>query len=67
MAQLTAYGKEVKKRLIDMDKSQDWLIDQIREKSGMFCDGGYLYKVLTGQRGAKRIVSAINESLGINS
>lgn len=65
MAQLTAYGKEVKKRLIDIGQPQEWLIGQIKEKTGLFCDAGYLYKIFTGDRNAPTIVTAINEILGI--
>ncbi len=65
MAQLTVYGKEVKKRLIDIGQSQEWLIGQIRDKTGLFCDGGYLYKILVGERNAPSIVNAINEILGL--
>lgn len=65
MAQLTAYGREVKKRLIDLGQTQDWLINQVKEKTGLFCDGGYLYKIFTGDRKAPSIVSAINDILEI--
>jgi len=63
MAQVTAYGKSVKKRLIDIGQSQEWLICQIKEKTGLFCDGGYLYKIFVGERNAPSIVAAINEIL----
>lgn len=65
MAQLTAYGKEVKKRLIDIGQSQEWLISQIRERTGLFCDAGYLYKIFVGERNAPSIVGAINEILHV--
>lgn len=41
MAQLTVFGKEVKKRLVDMDQRQVWLIDQVREKTGLYFDDSY--------------------------
>ncbi len=63
MAQVTDYGKSVKKRLIDIGQSQEWLIRQVKEKTGLFCDGGYLYKIFIGERNAPSIVSAINEIL----
>lgn len=65
MAQLTAYGKRVKKRMIDMDKSSGWLINEVHQKTGMYIDSGYVHKILTGQRAAPKIVEAINEVLGI--
>lgn len=65
MAQLTEYGKNVKKRLIDIGKRQDWLIEQIEQNTGLKCDGGYMYKILTGQRKAPKIVAAICEILDL--
>lgn len=59
------YGKEIKKRLIDMDKTQVWLIDQVKERTGLFFDSSYLYKVMTGTLRTPTIVSAINEVLNI--
>lgn len=63
MIQLTAYGKDVKKRLIDIGQSQEWLAGQVKEKTGLFCDTAYLYKILIGERNPPSIVSAINEIL----
>ena len=65
MAQLTEYGKNVKKRLIDVGQSQEWLAGQVREKTGLFCDTAYLYKILAGERNPPSIVNAINEILGL--
>lgn len=62
---LTPFGKEVKKRLVDLERSQDWLIQQITAKTGLFMDSGYMHKVLTGERNAPRIVQAIREILDI--
>jgi hypothetical protein len=61
----TDYGKEVKKRLIELDKSQTWLIEQVKKKTGMFVDSSVLNKVLTDRLNSKTIITAINEILGI--
>lgn len=61
----TDYGKEVKKKLIELDKSQTWLIEKIKEKTGMFVDSSVLNKVLTDRLNSKPIITAINEILGI--
>lgn len=63
MAQLTDYAKTIKKRLIDVEQTQEWLIGRVVEKTGLFCDSGYLYKIFTGERNAPSIVKAINEIL----
>lgn len=55
MAQLSDFGKAVKIRLIEMDKSQDWLIKQVQERTGDYFDSSYLWRImsgaLTGERG----------------
>ena len=61
----TDYGKEVKKRLIELDKPQSWLIEQVKKKTGMFVDSSVLNKVLTDRLNSKTIITAINEILGI--
>ena len=61
----TDYGKEVKMRLVKLDKSQTWLIEKIKEKTGMFVDSSVLNKVLTDRLNSKPIITAINEILEI--
>ncbi|MGE4276924.1 MAG: XRE family transcriptional regulator [Lawsonibacter sp.] len=65
MAQFTAFGKEVKKALIDVDETQDWLMKKIGANTGLFVDSGYMYKILTGERSAPKIVQAIREILDL--
>jgi hypothetical protein len=48
-----------------MGKNQKWLEEAISEKTGLYVDGGYMYKILTGERSAPKIVEAIQEILGI--
>lgn len=63
MAQITSFGKEIKKRLIDIDKSQDWLIGQVKEKTGLYFDSSYMYKIQTGQLSSPKIVNSIRDIL----
>lgn len=63
MTQLTVFGKEVKKKLVDIGQSQAWLMDKINGKTGLFIDSSYMYKILTGKRNAPKIVSAIRDIL----
>lgn len=65
MAQFTAFGKSVKKKLVDIDRTQEWLADQVNAQTGCFVDSGYMYKILTGQRNAPKIVQAIREILDL--
>ena len=65
MSNLTDYGKSIKHRLIDMDKTQKWLQDAVTEKTGLYMDRSYMTKILTGQLETPKIVAAINEILGL--
>ena len=54
------FGKAIKKRLIDIDQTQEWLMEMVREKTGgMFIDSSYLQKILKGERNPQKIVDAI--------
>lgn len=59
------FGLCVKTELLRQGKEQKWLEEQISEKTGLFIDSGYMYKILTGKRNAPKIVEAICEILDI--
>ena len=63
--ELTPYGKEVKKRLIDLNRTQAWLIEQGKESTGQYCDSSLIYKLSTGQLNVPKIREAINRALGM--
>lgn len=65
MAKLSEFGKEIGKRLIDLDKPQLWLIEEVRSKTGLYFDDSYLYKIKTGQLATPKIVQAIRDILDI--
>ena len=65
MAQFAVYGKEIKKRLIDLGRTQTWLIEQVRKKTGLYFDDSCLYKIQTGKLSTPSIVTAINEILNL--
>ena len=54
MAQINEFGKAVKIRLIEMDKTQAWLIRQVRERTGDFFDSSYLHRILSGKLTAEK-------------
>lgn len=64
-AVLTPFGKEIKKRLVDMDHTQAWLIQQVAEKTGLYFDRSYMHKIQTGQLATPKIVQAIREILDL--
>lgn len=64
-SKFTDFGLCVKTKLLRMGKDQVWLEKSVSEKTGLYVDGGYMYKILTGQRNAPKIVAAICEILSI--
>ncbi len=55
MTQLTVFGKEVKKKLVDMDaQNQAWLMDKINGKTGLLLIAVICTKSLTGKRNAQK-------------
>lgn len=59
------FGLCVKTELLRTGKSQKWLEEAVAEKTGLFVDNGYMWKILTGERNAPKIVEAICEILNI--
>ena len=57
------FGLAVKVKLLTTGKTQKWLEEAVSEKTGLYVDGRYMYKILTGQRNAPKIVTAIMEIL----
>lgn len=64
-SKFTDFGLCVKTELLRQGKEQKWLEEAVSEKTGLFVDNGYMYKILTGQRNAPKIVEAICEILNI--
>lgn len=65
LSKFSDFGLCVKTELLRLGKEQKWLEETVSEKTGLFVDGGYMYKILTGQRNAPKIVAAIREILNI--
>ena len=59
----TDFGLFVKTELLRRGKDQKWLEEAVRERTGLYVDGSYLYKILTGKRNAPKITEAITEIL----
>ena len=66
MTKLCQFGKEIKKRLVDIDKNQEWLILQVRTDTGLYFDSSYLYKVLVGKIATPSIIASICKILDIS-
>lgn len=59
------FGLCVKTELLRQGKEQKWLETAVSEKTGLYVDNSYMYKILTGQRNAPKVVAAICEILDI--
>lgn len=61
----TEFGLCVKTKLLRIGKEQNWLEREVTSRTGLFMDSGYMYKILTGQRSAPKVVQAIREILDL--
>ena len=62
---LTPFGKAIKKKLVDLDKNQSWLMEIVRERTGLYFDSSYMNKIMVGKLATPKIVKAIREILDI--
>lgn len=65
LSKYSDFGLCVKTELLRLGKEQKWLEEAVSEKTGLYVDSGYMYKILTGQRNAPKIVTAICELLDL--
>lgn len=65
ISKFSDFGLCVKTELLRIGKTQKWLEEAVAEKTGLFVDGGYMHKILTGKRNAPKIVATICEILNI--
>ena len=59
----TEFGLCVKDKLLRCGKDQKWLGEEVTKRTGLYVDSGYMYKILTGQRNAPKVVEAVCEIL----
>lgn len=65
MTKICDFGKEVKKRLVDINQSQAWLISEVERDTGKYFDSGYLHRILRGEVSTPGIVASIRKILGL--
>ena len=63
--ELCSFGKKINHRLIALEQSKGWLIEEVKRHTGLYFDRSYLRKIETGQLATPKIVDAICEILGI--
>lgn len=73
MAKTSDFGKAVKIRLVELEKDQTWLIEQVKERTGDYFDSSFLYRLMagkltgeTGWNGKPGKAEVIREILGMN-
>lgn len=60
------FRKAVKHRLIDLDKSQAWLCEEITARTGRFCDNSTIKRILDGRTKRSPIIQAIMDILDMS-
>lgn len=65
MTKICDFGKEIKKRLVDINQTQEWLISQVAQDTGKYFDSGYLHRILRGEVATPGMVSSICRILDI--
>lgn len=65
MAKITEYGRKIKLSLMDAEKTQTWLISEVHQRTGLYFDDSYLYRIMYGTLRTPKIIAAINEILNI--
>lgn len=62
---ISEYGLRIKMRLLELGKNQNWLIEEVANRTGLYFDSGYLHKILTGTEKSEKVLTAINDILGL--
>ena len=67
LTKFSDFGLYVKTKLLQINRTQKWLAEEVARKTGLYVDSGYMYKILTNQRNAPKVVDAICEILNIST
>lgn len=63
---LTSFGVAIKTKLIERGETQNWLIQQLQEKTGQYIDVSLMYKITVGSNSNPKLTNAIKEILQID-
>lgn len=66
MAKICDFGVEIKKRLVEVNQNQLWLIERVKQDTGLYFDGSYLHKVIAGELATPTIVASIRKILNLD-
>ena len=59
------FQKAVKHRLVDLEKSNKWLCEEVTKKCGRYCDNSTLRRCISGKTKKSPIIDAIRETLDL--
>lgn len=59
------FGVQIKMKLIEQNKTQNWLIEELKKATGLFVDSSVMYKLLVGTNGNPKFITAIEKILDI--
>jgi hypothetical protein len=62
---MTDFGVTISKRLLDMNRTQAWLIDALRAATGQYVDTSLMHKLKTGKVKSPSLQKAIRKILDI--
>lgn len=60
------FGVTAKTRLIEINQSQAWLIDRLKEDTGLYVDNGLLQRVWRGEYKSPALISGICKILELD-
>ncbi|RGX55324.1 XRE family transcriptional regulator [Anaerotruncus sp. AF02-27] len=63
--ELTEFGKEVKFELVLRNKTQEWLMEQVRADTGLYLDSPYLRRIMIGKATPAKIIASIRKILDL--
>ncbi len=65
MKKLCTFGKEIKTKLVAIDRNQKWLVEEVKKDTHGYFDSGYLHRIMTGELTTPKIITSIKKILDI--
>ena len=59
------FKKEIQKRLINLNQTQKWLIEEVKKDTGLYFDRSYMRKIMNGDNQNQKIIESICRILEI--
>lgn len=65
MDRLSDFGFAIKIKLLQKNKKQAWLIDKLRNETGMYVDSSLMHKISVGKYPKSKLIPAIKKILSM--